>query len=77
MIAKQKERHLLMKCPAEFAECARGRTVTIAWSCRQQNKALNECLHKYTDDATLDKMKLEFLKAKKERLGETQHEKVV
>jgi COX assembly protein 1 len=35
-------------CPlllrAEFAECSTGRTVSIAWACRGQHKALQNCL---------------------------------
>ncbi|CAN6478776.1 unnamed protein product [Victoria cruziana] len=30
---------------AKYAECAKGRTISVAWRCRQQANELNECLH--------------------------------
>ncbi|KAH8100601.1 hypothetical protein BXZ70DRAFT_893158 [Cristinia sonorae] len=29
----------------EFAECASGRTISVAWACRGKYKALQECMH--------------------------------
>ena len=31
---------------AEFTQCIKGRTVTMAWKCRAQNSAMKECLAK-------------------------------
>ncbi|KAI4517682.1 hypothetical protein EV122DRAFT_220346 [Schizophyllum commune] len=28
----------------EFAECATGRTVSVAWACRQQLHAVEDCM---------------------------------
>ena len=30
---------------AKFAECAKGRTLSVVWVCRQQSKEMNDCLH--------------------------------
>jgi COX assembly mitochondrial protein 1 len=42
-----------------YAQCIKGRSLSIL-VCRQQLKALNECLNLYTSDETLEKMKQEF-----------------
>ncbi|KAI9572851.1 hypothetical protein HD554DRAFT_2014585 [Boletus coccyginus] len=28
----------------EFAQCAQGRTLSVAWACRHKYKALQECM---------------------------------
>lgn len=30
---------------AAFADCARGRTVSVVWACRKEAEEMNECLH--------------------------------
>jgi COX assembly protein 1 len=30
---------------AKFAECAKGRTLSVIWSCRSQARELNNCVH--------------------------------
>ncbi|TDH68279.1 hypothetical protein CCR75_004475 [Bremia lactucae] len=34
----------------QFADCARANGFMIIFKCREQNKALNACLHQYTND---------------------------
>ncbi|KAA1468165.1 hypothetical protein DENSPDRAFT_857121 [Dentipellis sp. KUC8613] len=29
----------------EFAECATGRTVSVAWACRAKYKAIQDCMY--------------------------------
>ena len=31
---------------ADFEDCVRGRTVSVVWKCRKENKAMQECLRK-------------------------------
>jgi hypothetical protein len=43
----------LTKCrdiTAQFAECARANGYLVAFRCREQNHAMNECLHQYTNE---------------------------
>ncbi|EFJ31273.1 hypothetical protein SELMODRAFT_82262 [Selaginella moellendorffii] len=47
---------------AKYAECAKGRTFSMAWACRAQAKEMNECLHLYTTDAVLEEYKQDYLK---------------
>ncbi|CAA2975068.1 uncharacterized protein DDB_G0275933 [Olea europaea subsp. europaea] len=46
---------------AKYAECAAGRTLSIVWKCREQANQLNQCLHQYTNDSVLEKMKKEYM----------------
>ncbi|ETI47379.1 hypothetical protein F441_08371 [Phytophthora nicotianae CJ01A1] len=34
----------------KFAECAKANGLMVAFKCRDHNKALNACLHQYTND---------------------------
>ncbi|CAH9067225.1 unnamed protein product [Cuscuta europaea] len=45
---------------AKYAECAIGKTLSVVWKCRKQAKELNNCLHQFTNDAVLEKMKKEY-----------------
>ncbi|KAI8534380.1 hypothetical protein RHMOL_Rhmol10G0085300 [Rhododendron molle] len=45
----------------KYAECASGRTLSVVWQCRKQAKALNECLHQYTNDSILEEMKKGYM----------------
>ncbi|CAN6478775.1 unnamed protein product [Victoria cruziana] len=46
---------------AKYAECAKGRTISVAWRCRQQANELNECLHQYTNDSVLEDMRRNYI----------------
>uniref|UniRef100_A0A453IGR5 COX assembly mitochondrial protein n=2 Tax=Aegilops tauschii subsp. strangulata TaxID=200361 RepID=A0A453IGR5_AEGTS len=35
---------------SKYAECARGRTFSVVWTCRKQAKELNNCLHQLQRD---------------------------
>ncbi|XP_057815212.2 uncharacterized protein LOC131028862 isoform X2 [Cryptomeria japonica] len=61
--SKMKDR-ALKECDhyaAIFAECARGRTLSVAWRCREQAKKLNTCLHQYTNDEVLEEYKKNYI----------------
>ncbi|KAH9540102.1 hypothetical protein CY35_15G091700 [Sphagnum magellanicum] len=45
---------------AKFAECAKGRTLSVVWSCRAEARVLNDCLHQYTNDEVLEKFKKQY-----------------
>ncbi|XP_057784270.1 uncharacterized protein LOC131005236 [Salvia miltiorrhiza] len=46
---------------SKYAECAVGRTLSVVWKCRGEAKELNTCLHQYTNDSVLEKMKKEYM----------------
>mmetsp|Transcript_6329 Transcript_6329/g.12614 ORF Transcript_6329/g.12614 Transcript_6329/m.12614 type:complete len:94 (+) Transcript_6329:196-477(+) len=46
----------------EFIECAKGRTVSIAWKCREQRDVMNECMKLYTTPQHFREMRREHAK---------------
>jgi COX assembly protein 1 len=46
----------------EFANCATGRTVSVAWACRDKYKALQECMLQYTSQTAMDDVRREYLR---------------
>eukprot|EP00249_Psilotum_nudum_P000673 c12765_g1_i1 orf=304-576(+) len=46
---------------AKFADCAKGRTLSVAWRCRAESRELNECLHQYTNDGVLEEFKKQYV----------------
>ncbi|XP_020233909.1 uncharacterized protein DDB_G0275933 [Cajanus cajan] len=58
---KQKALKECDRYTAKYAECASGRTLSVVWSCRQQAKELNDCLHQFTNDSVLEEMKKEYM----------------
>jgi len=53
-----------------FADCCRGRTLSVIWVCRPQMKELNECLKEHTNDAVLEEYKRDYVR---EREAEGKH----
>ncbi|CAG8456823.1 11423_t:CDS:2 [Funneliformis mosseae] len=51
----------------EFVDCTTGRVVSVAWACRSQLKAMNNCLNKFTTQEELDKLRLEYIKQKRQK----------
>ncbi|PWN20972.1 hypothetical protein BCV69DRAFT_312251 [Microstroma glucosiphilum] len=54
----------LKKCDdvvKRFADCASGRTVSVAWACRDEHKAVQSCLSQYTSPDALDRARKEWL----------------
>ncbi|KAF8605784.1 hypothetical protein BDV93DRAFT_438285 [Ceratobasidium sp. AG-I] len=48
-LLKSTKAQALKDCDAlvkDFAACATGRTVSVAWSCRTQHKELQACMYK-------------------------------
>eukprot|EP00741_Cyanophora_paradoxa_P007835 tig00001215_g7581.t1 len=45
-----------------YAECARGRTVSVAWTCRTQASDMSACLKPRMTDAILAERRAQFIK---------------
>lgn len=52
---------------AKFADCAKGRTLSVVWACRTQSKEMNECLHQFTSDEVLAEYKRQYMVEKELR----------
>ncbi|OAX44741.1 hypothetical protein K503DRAFT_677938, partial [Rhizopogon vinicolor AM-OR11-026] len=45
-----------------FADCATGRTLSVAWACRDKYKALQECMLQYTSQSAMEGVRKEYLR---------------
>eukprot|EP00850_Spirogloea_muscicola_P016720 SM000138S00027 [mRNA] locus=s138:59575:60125:- [translate_table: standard] len=45
---------------AAFADCARGRVLSVVWACRQQARDMNACLKEHTTDEILEDLKCKY-----------------
>ncbi|CED82963.1 Uncharacterized conserved protein [Phaffia rhodozyma] len=62
--AKASARDACREYVAAFAACAAPRLVSIAWACRPQQRAMNECMSPLMTDKALDKLRMEYLSEK-------------
>ncbi|OAL40599.1 hypothetical protein AYO20_00335 [Fonsecaea nubica] len=44
----------------DFADCTRGRTISVAWTCREQHLAMNSCMIQYATKAEEDAAREEW-----------------
>ncbi|KAJ1976093.1 hypothetical protein H4R35_002851 [Dimargaris xerosporica] len=70
-IIKEWRKQTMKECDAfvkAFAECSQGRTVSIAWACRDQNKAMNDCLRIHRTQDRLDEIRQKLMDEKQAKL---------
>lgn len=53
-----------------FAECARGRTFSVAWKCRTLSLAMNNCMAAHATQAEYDRSREEWFGKRMERFKE-------
>ncbi|CEH12051.1 Uncharacterized conserved protein [Ceraceosorus bombacis] len=53
-----------------FAECSSGRTISMAWACRDHHKALRSCLAEYTSEEAMTKRRKEYLSSNRSKSGD-------
>ncbi|BBN12267.1 COX assembly mitochondrial protein 1 [Marchantia polymorpha subsp. ruderalis] len=46
---------------SKFTECARGRTLSVVWACREQHKEMNDCLKQFTNDEVFEEQKRQYV----------------
>ncbi|KAG8754943.1 hypothetical protein FRC14_004495 [Serendipita sp. 396] len=44
-----------------FAECAMGRTFSVAWKCRTEHKAVQGCMQSYLNPERLEELRKEYI----------------
>jgi len=62
----------LKECDAfvkAFAECATGRTLSVAWACRTNYKAVQDCMVQYTGPEAMETVRKEYLRLRHEELA--------
>ena len=72
LITLMKERALVRCKTAQrtYYECVKGRTLSVAWACREQARAMSACLSEHTSDATLETMKARWSEAGKPSIAD-------
>ncbi|KAL2409249.1 hypothetical protein ABEF92_008832 [Exophiala dermatitidis] len=58
----------------EFADCARGRTITVAWNCRAQHHKMNSCMIKWATKAEEDAAREEWFQGVLDRRRQREEE---
>jgi len=46
----------------EFAECANGRTISVAWACRDFLQKVQSCMVQYTGPEPMEAVRAEYLR---------------
>lgn len=59
---------------AEFADCARGRTISATWKCREQQKAMNGCMVLHATPEEFDKAREQWFKQRLEKKRQMEEE---
>ena len=67
IITLMKERALgrCREAQRAYYECVRGRTLSVAWACRERARGMSACLNAHTNAATLARMKTKWAEAGK------------
>lgn len=50
----------------EFADCATGRTVSVAWACRTQYKEVQKCMRSIQGEEAMIQRRKQFLQDKRD-----------
>ncbi|KAJ7597163.1 hypothetical protein C8J56DRAFT_919371 [Mycena floridula] len=58
-----------------FADCATGRTVTVAWACKGKFKLVEECMIQYTGPEPMEVIRTEYLRLRNQQLEQQQSPK--
>ncbi|KAF5355773.1 hypothetical protein D9756_003873 [Leucocoprinus leucothites] len=51
----------------EFAECASGRTISVAWACKDKLKVVQECMIQFTGPEPMEKVRKEYLRLRNQQ----------
>ncbi|TDL28389.1 hypothetical protein BD410DRAFT_780889 [Rickenella mellea] len=51
----------------QFAECATGRFLSIAWSCRIQHQNVQHCMQQFTKPESMDILRAEYVRIREQR----------
>jgi len=50
-----------------FAECAAGRTVSVAWACREKFQGVQDCIYQFTRPESMQLVRDEYLRLRNEQ----------
>ncbi|TEB39257.1 hypothetical protein FA13DRAFT_460431 [Coprinellus micaceus] len=69
-LAKVTKARALRECDPvvkAFAKCAEGRTVSVAWACKEPLKVVQECMMQYTAPEPMEAIRKEYLRLRREQ----------
>lgn len=69
-LLKTTKARALKECDAvvkDFAECATGRTVSVAWACKAKYKEVQDCMFQFTGPDAMEIVRKEYLRLKNEQ----------
>jgi len=52
----------------DFAECATGRTVSVAWACKAKYKIVQDCMLQFTGPDAMETVRREYLRLRNEEV---------
>ncbi|KAI0287004.1 cytochrome c oxidase biogenesis protein Cmc1 like-domain-containing protein [Russula aff. rugulosa BPL654] len=67
---KTTKAHALKECDPlvkAFADCAAGRTVSVAWACREKFNAVQNCVYQFTRPESMQLVRDEYLRIRNEQ----------
>lgn len=69
-LLKTTKAHALRECDPivkAFADCAAGRTVSVAWACREKFKGVQDCIYQFTRPESMQLVRDEYLRLRNEQ----------
>jgi len=69
-LLKTTKTRALKECDAlvkDFAECATGRTVSVAWACKSRYKGVQDCMLQFTGPEAMETVRREYLRLRNEQ----------
>ncbi|KAL9714512.1 hypothetical protein Ac2012v2_002827 [Leucoagaricus gongylophorus] len=54
----------------EFAQCACGRTISMAWACKGKLKVVTECMIQFTGPEPMERVRKEYLRLRNQQRTE-------
>lgn len=73
-LMKATKAHALKECDPlvkQFAECATGRTVSVAWACKSKYKEVQDCISQFTGPENMKVVREEYLRLRDQRKQDT------
>ncbi|KAF9532050.1 hypothetical protein CPB83DRAFT_848264 [Crepidotus variabilis] len=64
-LLKATKKYAMKECDSvlkEFAACASGRTVSVAWACRDHLKVVQQCMVQFTAPEPMEQVRQEYIR---------------
>jgi len=64
-LVKTTKARALKECDAfvkAFADCTSGRTISVAWACKEPLKSVQQCMIQYTGPEPMEAVRAEYLR---------------